>query len=60
MRRQLIAFTAKPKMAKAEMAAEHKAAATQAVVLAYKPVPRRAAARATKQPRTRHAVAAAR
>ena len=60
MKRQLIAFTAKPKMAKAEMAVEHNAGATQAVVLAYKPAAKRAAARATKQPRTRHAVAAAR
>jgi hypothetical protein len=60
MKRQLIAFTAKPKMAKAEMAAEHNAGATQAVVLAYKPAAKRAAVRATKQPRTRHAVAAAR
>src|SRR4029453_10551385 len=41
MKRQLIAFTAKPKMARMDMAAEHKTGATQGVVLAYKPAAKR-------------------
>src|ERR1700730_14939505 len=60
MRRQLVAFTAKPKMAKAEMAPAHQATSPQAVVLTYKPVAKRALARPMKVGRTRHAVAAAR
>jgi hypothetical protein len=60
MRRQLVAFTAKPKMAKVEMAAEHKVAAPQAVVLTYKPTAKRTVIRTLKVGRGRHAVAAAR
>ncbi len=59
MRRQLVAFTAKPRMAKAELTATEKAASPHAVVLAYKPAARRAVAR-LKLARKRHAVAAAR
>ena len=59
MRRQLVAFTAKPKMAKVEMAPEHQVT-SPAVVLTYKPAARRAVTRAMKVGRTRHAVAAAR
>jgi hypothetical protein len=59
MRRQLVAF-AKPKMAKATIAARKPSA--PGVVLAYKPIVRRALpSRAVKVAgRTRHAVAAAR
>src|SRR3989442_15186786 len=61
MRRQLVAFTAKPKMAKMEMAPEHRGTSPQAVVLSYKPAPKRALPRPTmKVGRTRHAIAAAR
>jgi hypothetical protein len=60
MRRQLVAFTAKPKMAKVEMAPEHQVTSPQAVVLAYKPASKRPAARVMKVGRTRQAVAAAR
>ena len=61
MRRQLVAFTAKPKMAKMEMAPEHRVTAAQAVVLSYKPAAKRALTRPTmKVGRTRHAIAAAR
>ena len=61
MRRQLVAFTAKPKMAKMEMAPEHRVTSPQAVVLSYKPAAKRALARPTmKVGRTRHAIAAAR
>jgi len=61
MRRQLVAFTAKPKMAKVETGLEHRSTAPQAVVLSYKPAPKRALPRTIKVGRTtRHAVAAAR
>jgi len=58
MRRQLIAFAVKPKMAKAETV---QAATSSGVVLPYKWVAKRAVqARALKVRRTGHAVAAAR
>lgn len=60
MRRQLVAFTAKPKMAKVEMAPEHQVTAPHAVVLTYKPAAKRAVMRAMKAGRPRQAVAAAR
>src|SRR5207249_1802343 len=41
VRRQLVAFTAKPKMAKVEMTPEHQTASPPAVVLTYKPASRR-------------------
>src|SRR2546430_11470587 len=54
MRRQLVAFTAKPKMAKMEMAPEHRVTSPQAVVLSYKPAEKRALTRPTmKVGRTR-------
>ena len=59
MRRQLVAFTMKPKMAKASASIEPKAAG-QGVVLAYKRTAKRPVGRAVKVGRTRHAVAAAR
>src|SRR5216110_3529481 len=59
MHRQLVAFTAKPKMVKMEMAPEHKITSPQAVVLTYKPAARRAVTRSMKVGRTRHAIAAA-
>jgi hypothetical protein len=59
MRRQLVAFTAKPRMAKAEVTADQKPVSSQAVVLAYKPAAKRAMAR-MKLTRGRQAVAAAR
>ena len=60
MRRQLVAFTAKPKMAKAGMAPEHQATSPQAIVLTYKPAPKRTVMRVMKIGRPRQAVAAAR
>src|SRR5712664_2605905 len=45
LRRQLVAFTAKPKMAKMEMAPEHQVTSPVAVVLTYKPVAKRAVMR---------------
>jgi RNA polymerase sigma factor for flagellar operon FliA len=60
MRRQLVAFTAKPKMAKAEMAPAHQVASPQAIVLTYKPAAKRTVMRAMKVGRPRQAVAAAR
>src|SRR4026208_829652 len=60
MRRQLVAFTAKPKMVKVEMAPEPRWPSPQAVVLSSKPAVKRALARTMKIGRTRHAVAAAR
>jgi hypothetical protein len=60
MRRQLVAFTAKPKMAKAEMAPEHQVTSPQAIVLTYKPAAKRTVMRAMKVGRPRQAVAAAR
>ncbi len=59
LRRQLVAFTAKPKMAKMAMAPEHQVTSPHAVVLTYKPTAKRALTRAMKVG-TRHAVAAAR
>src|SRR4051812_13515786 len=60
MKRQLVAFTAKPKMAKVAMAPEHQVTSPQAVVLTYKPAAKRTMTRAIKVGRTRHAIAAAR
>ena len=53
-------FTAKPKMAKVEMAPEHQVTSPQATVLTYKPAAKRAVMRTLKVGRPRQAVAAAR
>jgi RNA polymerase sigma factor for flagellar operon FliA len=60
MRLQLVAFVAKPKMAKVEIPAGRGAALPQGVVLPYKRVAARTVPRAIKAARTRHVVAAAR
>jgi hypothetical protein len=60
MRRQLVAFTAKPKMAKVEMAPEHQVTSPHAVVLTYKPAAKRTVMRVMKVGHPRQAVAAAR
>jgi RNA polymerase sigma factor for flagellar operon FliA len=61
VRRQLVTFAAKPKMIKAELPTARKVALPQAVVLAYKPVPKRRTPRTMlKIGRQRQTVAAAR
>jgi RNA polymerase sigma factor FliA len=61
VRRQLVTFAAKPKMVKAELPIAQQVASSQAVVLPYKPVAKRRAARTMlKIGRQRQSVAAAR
>src|SRR5690242_1443990 len=60
LRRQLVAFTAKPRVAKVEMAPEHRSTSAQGVVLAYKRTARRPVSRTIKVGGGHRAVAASR